>query len=160
MTVNVWLALRDDAQALIKTRLEWDEEKDGEYSGPVTDRQVKLFRLMHDLENTQRLFRVDNDGTNDWTLWNIYFDFPKDVLLKVKDELDQLIIDYPNHIKIIGAWRWDGTQVADYPIHSRILELMPDVVTYDSDGNELSRTRPTVASDVNMGLGQAPRIFL
>lgn len=168
MIVNVWLALRADAQALILTRLNWDEDVDGVYSGPVTDRQAKLFRLMGDRSNVQRLFRVDTD-TQDWTIWNLYFDFKADILTKIQDELDQLAIDYPNHIRIVGAWHNDGRQAgtqftrdADgnitgvtgtptYPIHARILELMPDV---DDIG-----TRPTVPSDINLLMGQTERRF-
>ena len=157
-TINIWLAVRDDAQAIISTRLNWDEEVQGTYSGPVTDRQAKLFGYMHDRENTQRLFRVDSD-TRDWTIWNVYFDFPKDVLLKVKAELDQLMIDYPNHIKIVGAWKWDGIQIADYPPHTRLIEFMPDDITYDQNGTELTRTRPLVPRDVNLGMGQTERQF-
>ena len=158
MTINVWLALRDDAQALIRARLSWDEETQGEYSGPITDRQHKLFKLMHDLETTQKLFRVDA-GARDWTIWNLYFDLPNNILLKVQNEIDALIVAFPNHIKIIGAWKWNGTQIPAYPLHARILEFMPDIVTYDENGNETSRVRPTVPSDVNLGLGQTPRQF-
>ena len=170
MIINVWLALRDDAQALIKTRLAWDEETQGVYTGPVTNRQHKLFALMADQDNVQKMFRIDTDGGRDWTLWSISFSEPRNILIKVKDELDQLIVDFPNHIKIIGAWYWDGREVGTsfeaapdpfdppvligtptYPIHARILELMPDV---DDVG-----TRPTVPSDVNLTMGQSPRTF-
>jgi hypothetical protein len=157
MTINAWLALRDDAQALIKTRLDWDESQ-GTYSGPITDRQAKLFGYMHDRDSTQRLFRVDRVSGRDWTIWSVYFDLPGNILQKVKAELDQLIIDYPNHIKIVGAWKWDGTQIPDYPPHPRLIEFMPDVITYEN-GVEISRTRPTVVSDVNLGLGQTRRDF-
>ena len=148
MIINVWLALRDDAQALIKTRLLWDEETQGEYTGPITDRQFKLFRLMHDLDSTQRLFRVDRIGNKDWTLWSLYFDFAVNALLKIQAELDDLATNFPNHVKIIGAWNWDGGQVEQggspvYPLHNRISKFMPG----------------GVLSDINLGLGQTPRQF-
>lgn len=178
MIINVWLALRDDAQALIKTRLSWDEETQGEYTGPVTNRQFKLFKLMHDLGSTQKLFRVDTVGGRDWTLWSVYFNFKTSVLQKIKDELDDLALNFPNHIKIIGAWHWDSRQAGTqweldidgnrtgnvtgtpiYPLHSRILKLMPDIVTYDIDGNVISTVPATVPADINLGLGQIPRRF-
>ncbi len=148
MIINVWLALREDAQALIKTRLQWDEETQGEYTGPITDRQFKLFQLMHDLDTTQRLFRVDRIGNRDWTLWSIYFDFKTSVLLKIQAELDDLTTNFPNHVKIIGAWHWGGGQVEQggspvYPLHNRILKFMPG----------------GVLADINLGLGQTPRQF-
>ena len=171
MIINVWLTLRDDAQNLIKIRLNWDEETKGEYVGPVSDRQFKLFRLMHDRAIVQRLFRVDKRLIRDWTLWSLYFDLPTAVLQKVKDELDALTLAFPNRVKIIGAWNWDGGQVEQggsvvYPIHNRILKLMPDIVTFDIDTTgpvpvvtEISRDPATVPADVNLGFGQAPRQF-
>ena len=171
MIINVWLTLRDDAQNLIKIRLNWDEETKGEYVGPVSDRQFKLFQLMHDRATVQRLFRVDRRIIRDWTLWSLYFNFPTAVLQKVKDELDALTLAFPNRVKIIGAWNWDGRQIKQggtpvYPLHSRILKFMPDVIIYDINDNdtlampeEVSRTPATVPSDINLGLGQTPRQF-
>lgn len=159
MIVNLWLALRDDAQALIKTRLNWDEESQGPYTGPVTNRQFKLFRLMADLDVVGRLFRLDNDGSNDWNLWSLFFDFETNVLQKIQDELDALVAEFPNHVKIVGAWNYDTGAQVGYPLHARILEFIHDVVTHDSDGNETSRTRPTVPRDSNLLFGQAVRDF-
>lgn len=177
MIVNVWLVLRADAQALIVTRLNWDEEVDGVYSGPVPDRAFRLFRLMADWKVVQAIFRIDTDGANDWHLWNVYFDKPKDILLKVRDEIDWLLANFPNQTRIGGAWHFDSRQVgtqftrdADgnitgvtgaptYPIHARALELMPDIITRDADGNVTSTTRPTALTDVNLLQGQEDRRF-
>lgn len=153
MIVNVWLALRDDAQALIKTRLTWDEETQGEYTGPITDRQFNVFRLMGDRSVVQSLFRKDGS----WTPWTLGFDSDGP---DARGEITQLIADFPGAIRIVGGWNFDsGEQVTGFPIHPRILEFLPDIVTFDIDGNETSRTRPTVPSDINLGLGQAPRQF-
>ncbi len=164
MIINVWLALRDDAQAAIVARLKWDEETQGEYSGPVTERLHRLFSRMADRATVQRLYRADKIGEYTWTLWSLYFDFPTNALLKIKAELDALQAAYPSHVAVCGAWRWDGRQVKSdgepvYPVHARILELMPDIVTYDADGNETSRTRPTEPSDINILQGQSFRQF-
>ena len=160
MTINVLLGLRDDAQALIVERLKWDEEVQGTYSGPVTERQHKLFGYMQDQANRQGLFRIDEIATWRWGMWSIDFDLPGNIMQKVKAEVDQLIVDYPNHIKILGAWRWsDGANIAAYPPHIRLIEFMPDIVTYDANGNETARSKPLTVSDVNLGFGQAPRQF-
>lgn len=160
MTINVWLAVRDDAQTLIVERLRWDSETQDAYAGPVTDRQAKLFSYMQDRANRQGLYRTDNNAGKVWTLWSVDFDLPGNLLQQVKDELDQLVIDYPNHIVIGGAWRWsDGRQVVGYPPHPRLIEFMPDSVAYDQVGNETGRARPSTLSDINLGLGQAPRQF-
>lgn len=177
MIVNVWIVLRDDAQPLIVTRLNWDESTQGPYSGPVPDRAFRLFRLMADWKVVQDIFRIDTDGANDWHLWNVYFDKPKDILLKIRDEIDWLLANFPNQTRVGGAWHFDSRQVgtqftrdADgnitgvtgtptYPIHARILELMPDIVTHDENGVETSRVRPTVPSDINLLMGQKERRF-
>lgn len=182
--VNVWIALRDDAQAQIKARLDWeadDPDTRGDYIGPVSDRHAKLFMRMQDLDSVQRLFRVDTDAGRDWTVWNLYFSASGTVLSFIAAEIADLVATYPNHIRVVGAWHWDGRQVGTqwditydaegneisrtttgtpvYPVHPRLLELMPDDVEYDSNGDEISRTRPTVPSDVNILYGQAPRRF-
>ena len=204
--MNVWLAMRDDAHALIKTRLTWDDSQ-GEYSGPITDRQAKFFRLMSDRSVVQRLFRVDG-LTNDWTLWSIYFDSKR-----VGAEITKLATDFSTRIKIVGAWHWDGRQAGTqfvyedvtrdvdiddpdvdppmiddpnndewntypqiidpdfdwpqitiqvtsneitgtsgtprYPLHSRVIQFMPDIVTY-AVAVEVSITRPTTISDIHL----------
>ena len=161
--VNAWLALRDDAQSAIVTRLNWDEAAQGPYAGPVTNRQARVFGAMSDRSVVQRLFRVDTNAGRDWTLWSVYFDEPQNVLQKLADELGQLATDYPSQFVIVGAWHWDGRQIGTqwnedqtattgtptYPLHPRAIELMPDV---DDIG-----TRPTEVSDVNLLFGQAPR---
>lgn len=175
MNINVFLALRSDAQQSVVTRLTWNEEVQGEYTGPVTDRQAKLFRYMADRETTQALFRNATIGAFKWTLWSVYFPLSlgSNVLQIIQDELDNLAVTYPTQFIIVGAWRWDGRQVGTrwnsdrtdvtgtptYPIHPRLIDLMPDEVTYDAEGNEVSRVRPTGLSDVNLLLGQSPRRF-
>ena len=158
MIINLWLVIRDDAQVSIKERLDWDEEIQDIYTGPITERQYKLFKLMTDTNVVQRLFRLDNDGTNDWILWSLYFNYTVDILLKIQSELDTLIAAYPNHVKIIGAWDWSGNQIG-YPIHLRILEFIPDTIIYDTTGSEISRARPTIVKDMNLLFGQSPRNF-
>ncbi len=51
----------------------------------------------------------------------------------------------------------DGDPV--FPLHTRIIQFIPDVVTHDGDGNETGRTRPSEPTDVNLGMGQTPRRF-
>ena len=208
MIVNVWLALRDDAQALVRERLAWDEETQGEYSGPVPDRAFRLFRLMAHWKVVQNIFRTDAGGINDWHLWNIYLNKPKDILLKVRDEIDWLLANFTNQTRMGGAWHWDSRQVGTqfvydevtrdvlvddpdfvqpdpenpievpqitiqvttteivgtsgtptYPLHSRLLEFIPDIVEWDADGNVISSVRPTDLSDVNLLQGQKERRF-
>ena len=108
MRVNVWVALRDDAQAAIKERLTWDEAVDGPYTGPVSDETALLFSRILGGAEVQRLFRVATINARQWTLWNLYYSNKKEVLLRVQEELDQLALDYPNQFIIAGAWAWDS----------------------------------------------------
>ena len=117
MIINVWLALRDDAQALIKQRLRWNPRVDGPYTGPVDPRAATLFRRMADLEGTQRLFRTDRVAGRDYSLWSLYFNSKKVAPAKVKKELDWLIATYPNRVAILGAWHEDGRQVGTQHVY-------------------------------------------
>ena len=110
MKVELALALRDDAQALIIERLKWDEET--EYTGPVTDRTNRLFSYMQDFTQRQKLFKTPLINGNIWTLWSFMFDESGDVLQLVQDELDFLTTEYPNHIIIAGAFTFEVGDLA------------------------------------------------
>lgn len=142
MFVNVWIALRDDAQAAIKERLNADDSGTL-YSGPVDDRTAKLFHRMVDRNNVQRLFNIATAGGRQYTLWSITFDEPGNVLQKIKDEIDRLATEYPNRFIVAGAWNWDGSQIVDYPPDPRLDRFMPG----------------GVVQDVNLIFGQSPRDF-
>ncbi len=183
MTINAWLVLRDDAHAAIVTRLTWDTESQGEYTGPVTDRQARLFGYIAHLAAQLNQYRPDTVNGREWTLWTVDFNLPGALLQKVRTELDQLALDYPNRFKIGGAWHWDpdmpfgrqvGTQfVLDpetgevtgvtgtpaYPLDARLLNFMPNIKTWDADGNLLTDEPATKLTDVNLVQGQSPRRF-
>jgi hypothetical protein len=114
---------------------------------------------MADQGTVERLFRLDNDGSNDWSLWNLIFDFAIDVLQKIQNEVDALVAEFPNHVKVIGAWNYDTGAQVGYPLHARLLEFIADIVTYDENGNEISRVRPIVPRDINLLQGQTVRDF-
>ena len=90
MIVDIFLGLRQDAHDAVITRLDWDEESQGAYTGPVADRTAKLFRQMQDRAARLIQFAIANVGGNDWNLWLVAFDEEKDLLLKLQDELDAL----------------------------------------------------------------------
>ena len=112
MRVNVWVALRDDAQAALVERFTWDVDTQGPYTGPVSDETALLFSRMRGGAVVQRLFRVATINARQWTLWNLYYNNRADVLQRVQDELDQLALDYPNQFIIAGAWIWDNQLAA------------------------------------------------
>jgi hypothetical protein len=153
MTANVWIVLRDDAQALIIERLQWDTQASGEYTGPVPDRAHRIFQWMADHGSVQRLFKTVTIGGRQYKLWSVNVPASK----TVKDEIDWLIATYPNQVIVAGAWNLDtGAQIGGYGIHPQLIKFMPDVWNGDIPP---TFSTATVLTDVNLLLGQAPRDF-
>ena len=118
-----------------------------------------------------------NDGRQIGTEY-VFADVTRDVEIDDPD-VDPPMIDDPDRLdedpipQIVDpdfAWPQITIQVtgpeivgtsgqAIFPLNAGILDFMPDIVTYDDNGNETSRVRPTVATDVNLGMGQTPRVF-
>ena len=161
MITNLWMAFDDRARATDAGR---DE-----------DNRSNAYRALGD-PSVRALFRQDNPpGPRSYELWSLYYEVDAESALR--DIRNDLLGEYQGQLRTIGSWWSDGRQVgteftfdADgtvtgtsgtpiFNLHTRILEFIPDIVTFDVDGNETSRTRPTVLSDVNLALGQAPRIF-
>jgi len=143
MIVNLWMALDDRARPNANPQ---DEDGPGH----------SAFRALGD-PSVRSIFRKDNpNGPRDYELWSLYYEVADGNDLR--DIRNALNADFPGQIRTIGAWWWDGSQVMNpggqqplFPLHTSILEYMPDI---DDVG-----TRPTAPSDVNLGLGQAPRQF-
>ena len=167
MFVNLWLGMRKTASEVVKTRLNWDDST--EYTGPITDREYKLFKLMADQEVVEGRFKVAIIGGNQWVLWTIGFEKPLNVLQKVQDEIDALLLKYPTQVYVGGAWFWDGRQVGTqfdaegnltgtptYPIPAQLLKFMPDVWNGDDPP---TYSTATVLADEHLSLGQSPRDF-
>ena len=115
MFVNAWIAVSDAAQDVIIEALRWDEESQGDYTGPLTRRQRLLFEYMQDETNRRRLFKKATLAGTVYNLWSIDFHDDAQTLQLVRDEIDGLIVEYPNQIGVLGAWRKDGSQVGDPP---------------------------------------------
>lgn len=206
-TINLWIALRPTAHNAITTRLNWDVATQGQYTGPITDRDAKVFSFMSDRGVKQRMFKVATISGNNYRMWSIDFDEKASTLQKLRNELDRIMVDHPGQIYVIGAWFWDdgrqaGTELTYdtrtvtktwselnpdyqpdpelpdfddrfvlritgdveeeyisgytgtpvYPIPTvQLLKFMPDVGEPPVPATELS--------DVNLGQGQAPRVF-
>jgi len=205
-TVNVWLALRTTAQNAIMERLNWDEEAQGPYTGPVSNRDAKVFRYMSDQANKQRMFKTATIAGGQYKLWSL--DFDEDLQL-VKQEIDRLVDENPTQMRVVGAWWWDdgrqvGTQLVwdtrivtktwsvvnpdyqpdpaepDYDPHF-VLRITGDVEEEYISGSTGTPTYPLLAktqflkfmpdvgdppvtatelANVNLGMGQAPRLFI
>jgi hypothetical protein len=156
-----------------------------DYSGPMDETTYKVLTKMYDIDNVQSMFKTTTAGGKTYTLFSLYLVGSA----KAKAAIDEMTAKWPGHFIVIGAWRWDGRQVGTqftyqdiidednnvigqevtgvtgtptYPIPNAAYKLMPDVVTYNENGDETSRT---VASsnadlrDINLLSGQSRRIF-
>lgn len=162
MIINVWLGISDAAQNIVRTALQWDEETQGPYDGPLTRRQRRLFEYMQDETTRRRLFKKATLAGTTYNLWSIDFDDTKDTLQLIRDEIDGLIAQYPNQIAVLGAWHFeDGAQVGTrnggdpvYPIPNFLWRFLPDPLP---DG--ATATSNADLQDINLLFGQAPRQF-
>jgi len=161
MIVNLWMGFDDRAQSSANPQVDV----------PVSS----AYRALGD-PLVRSIFRQDNpSGPRSYELWSLGYEAQSDQ--EVRDIRNDLVAEYPGQLRTIGAWWFDGRQVGTeftfdidgaitgvtgipiFPLHTSILEFIPDIVTYDVDGNETSRVRPTVPSDVNLSMGQAERRF-
>lgn len=81
-----------------------------------------------------------------------------DALLPDAAALARLEADFPDMI-VIGEWDYD-TGAKKRAIHASAIDVMPDIVEYDEDGNEISRSRPTALRDHLIWAGMAGRDWI
>ena len=148
--INVWLIVRDDAKIAISTAISTPESQ---YSGPVNLKTRRIFETMADRAQVQKLFKSPSFGGNIYPLFSLYIDSSD--AQQAKAAVDYLITKYPSHIIIGGAWRWDGSQIPNYPPHPQLIQIMPDVW----DNTSQSYIAPSQVEDINLMLGQSPRDF-
>jgi len=173
-TVNLWIALSSAAKTAVNARLNWNEENNGVYSGPVGDKEARIFRAMADMTIVQNMFRVGGFGGTTWTLYSVY---PESSMI-AKRAVDWLAANRTNVFKVVGAWHWDGRQIGtDWEVvegertgvitgtptyripTAQLLKIMPTIKVYAEDGSH-TETEPTELSDINLLLGQSPRVFV
>jgi hypothetical protein len=66
MIVNVWIALRLSAEATVIESLQWDEDAQGPYTGPLRAKSRKLFTYMKDGTTRRRLFSTATIAGEDY----------------------------------------------------------------------------------------------
>ncbi len=178
MNVNVWVVMTATATSVIRTRLLWDEEEQGEeqseYTGPVTDIEHRIFQKMAHYRNVEAKFKRPTIAGEKRHLFSLNFRGTT----KAKAALDYIEANRPGHVIVVAAWWWDSRQVGTqweldqdgertgnttgtptYPIHPRVIDFMPDIVEWDEDGNVISTTPASILSDVNLVQGQQERRF-
>lgn len=174
MNVNLWVLLSATATALIRTRLEWDEEQRGEYKGSIGRVENSIFNTMADFANVARMFKQPTFTGRKQHLFTLNFTSEAEAV----KALDNIETNHAGQSIIGGAWFWDGRQlgtewvlneggertgdtvgVPTYQLHARLLDFMPDTIKRSNTGNVISTTPATVLTDVNLIQGQKERRF-
>lgn len=77
----------------------------------------------------------------------------------ITDAMDALAA-YGRNPTVIGGWAEDGSMLPDHPLDlNAYLDVAPDDVTFDADGNESGRTRPTTYVQTHGWAGWADRVI-
>jgi hypothetical protein len=140
--INLWIAVRDD----------------------VGLDDLKLGRILThpDMAHIEAVMKHETLAGKVWTLYSVYIE-PSAVS---KTKIKTWLANHAGQVVVGGSWKMDGSQILKtdgtpmFPIDSRLIKFMPDVVTYDQDGVEVSRTAATELEQVNVLVGiQSPRNF-
>ena len=151
------------------------------YSGPMDDQTVKIMSAVAE-RGIADMFKQPTIGGKTYITLSINVNTNA-----AQDAIDHLTETWPAHFIVLGAWWMDGRQVGTqwevdenpdsetfgertgnttgdplYPIPAAAWRVMPDVVTYDENGDETSRVVATSNADlrdINLLAGQAPRRF-
>ena len=135
----------------------WKRVEDGDdYSGPMDDTSFEILNTFVDADAVQPLYKTKTvNGQNPFTIYGM--NFPSEEI--ARDSMNYLDANWPgNQIEIQGAWYIDnGLQMGQsyvideetgevtdeiegdpaWPIVDDCYKLMPDIVTYDENGDEI-----------------------
>lgn len=111
MLINIWLATSENLRDIARESLRWDEETQGDYTGPLRRRSRRLFEYIQDEAARSRLWDNPTLQGTVYFLWSIDFDDDAVTLQLVEDEITHLGTQFPNEISILAAWKRDGAMV-------------------------------------------------
>ena len=144
---------------------------------------------MADLRNTENLWKTPTIAGKKWHLFSLSFDASKQAKTVIDWVADNRqghfyvmgAYRHDNGLQVGLSYVYDEegnrtyTEVEDddgnitrtydisgtavYPQHNRLVDFMPDIIEYDSEGIPTGSTPATELTDVNLRVGQAPRIF-
>ena len=158
--VNLWIALTDAAKTTLRPLLD-----DEDYAGPHLT-AVRIFRNMIEYGTVTNMFKSPTLAGTKYHLFSLTFnDIHGQAAQKLQAALVYLEDNYTNQFEVVGAWKWDGSQIMDnsvspavpfYPLHPQLVKFMPDVWDTSSPPQLIAATELT---DVNLIQGQAHRDF-
>ena len=169
MIINMFLVCTEEYRNAIMEYLAWDTEEQGEYDGILEATDEAIFGTMADAVIVQNIFNTDTARGKTWYMFSLHIQEPQ-----VDDVVDWLADNRTNQFEIMGAWEFDagiqyGTEIEPedgsikgdptFPISTRLIKFMPDIVEYDENGDVVSTTPATALTDVNKIQGQANRRF-
>ena len=168
MSANAWVACGPSMWQAFDSRWEAENaEPPGSYSGPMDDESYRIMKTVTDVRVSPQLFRPKSVAAAEANPF-INYSMNWRTVSEMETDLAYLLGAWPGkQFEVNGAWDMiTGAQVGEadplYPIADDAYKLMPDIVEYDEEGNEISRTPATSNADlrdVNITLGQAPRDF-
>ena len=177
---NAWLSAEQAVLDEFRRRRDI-ENAGGTYTyptdGPMDDESYRIFneakgdnvvveRLFNVVQNAGKTFKLFSYNTTDTSF---------------KTDIDYLESRWGNDVECQGSWWYDSgiqggmqppvdpdvdptpTGSPFYPIRNNLYLFMPDIVVYDENGNEISRTPATSNADlrdINLLGGQQPRDFV
>ncbi len=166
-TVAGWVLIGPQIDAAFKN---YDPENPG---GTMDERSYEILTSFADWDTVQDMYKLKGQ----FYVYNLNWDTVEQAI----DDIDYLDATWPPpQAAPYGLWHYDGRQVGTeweivddeptgettgtpvYPIPSDCYLIMPDVVVYDENGDEVSRTPATSNADlrdINIIAGQAPRRF-
>ena len=177
---NCWLSANQNVLDEYKRRKQI-EDAGGTYTyptdGPMDDETYRIFNDSRgDGDVVERLFKPVVNGPDTFKLFSY-----NTTNLSFKADIDYLELTWGNDVQCQGSWWYDSgiqggmqppvdpevdptpTGTPFYPIRNNLFLFMPDIVVYDEDGNEISRTPATSNADlrdINLLGGQVPRDFV
>jgi len=173
-THNFWIGMSGDFQSdlvgwLAPLNLETGERPD-QIDPPnfpalkfMSQATIDFFNQSHDSGTLDHLFRRHSASSRNYRVWSFYVQKPENVS-EVKDDLDSMRNTYPQDFLIMGAWLFQtgepigGEDDPTFPNPPTLINFMPLIWEDDGEGGYNSR-EPTELTNVNLLVGQAPRVF-
>jgi hypothetical protein len=178
--ISVWALLGPSLQTAYMNRYNAENADPPEvYNGPMDDTSYAIMNTFADLFVVGPMYEAVPDEDDE--IFRMYgMNFPTEE--EAIDAMDYLYANWAgNQINILGAWDEDtGLQMGVtytydaegditgttgtpyYPIPIKAYLVMPPVIVYDENGDEVSNTPATSNADlrdINLIAGQHPRDF-
>jgi len=154
MRVQMWVVCGPNMTNQYRQRYQFETTGEGA-PGPIDDRTYELLSTVVDITGSQGQYKTKSvNGNNPFTNYAMNFTDEQEAA----DAMAFLNVEWPGQqFEIEGGWYWDtGLEIGVtaeggdpvYPLSPTAYELMPDIVEYDEDGNEISRTPATSNADL------------